>query len=79
MRFLVRLAFWLGLVVLLSPAAPPQETAPARQIGATTTLMPAREAEPATRRPSRDTLTLADVAVPWRGPPGRDTGSRSSR
>jgi hypothetical protein len=79
MRFLVRMAFWLGLVVLLLPAAPSQETAPARQIGGTVTLLP-EEAEPSPRPPSRDTLTLADVAVPWRGPPSRmDTGSQSSR
>jgi hypothetical protein len=71
MLFLVRLAFWLGVVVLLLPDDRPQRTAPAPQVGATKTVSAANGMDDATRRLSHDTLTPADLATPWRGLPAR--------
>ena len=68
MWFLLRLALWLGVVILLLPAAPSQKTAPLPEGGAAMLPVPTA-AFP--RRPSRDTLTTADLAVPWRGPANR--------
>jgi hypothetical protein len=76
MLFLVRLALWLGVVVLLLPDVRPHNAAPAPQIVATKTVPAANRADDSTRRPSRDTLTPADLAAPWRGPQARrETGS----
>jgi hypothetical protein len=80
MWFLVRLAFWLGVVVLLLPPAPPQEIAPAPQVGATKTASATKGTVDATRRAARDTLTPADLALPWRGAQGRrEAGRRVER
>jgi hypothetical protein len=79
MWFLVRVAFWLSVVALLLPAAPPQEIAPAPQVGATKIASAATGTGHSTRQ-SHDTLTPADLAAPWRGPqPRREASSRLPR
>jgi hypothetical protein len=77
MLFLVRLAFWLGIVVLLLPDDRPQTAAPAPQVDATKTASVANATDHATRRHSHDTLTPTDLATPWRSrPPRREAGRR---
>jgi hypothetical protein len=75
--FLFRLAFWLGIVVLLLASAPsPQVPLKMFQLG-NETQTPSRPQGGAfssatlQQRPSHGTLTAEDLAVPWRG--ARDT------
>jgi hypothetical protein len=73
MRFLARLAFWLGLVVLLLPA-PPQQGASAPEAGAKQTST-ATQADRPPRTSSQHTLTPADLTPPWRAPQPRGAGA----
>jgi hypothetical protein len=53
MWFLMRMAFWLGVVSLMLPAAPSQKATSVPQV---------------TRKTLQDTLMPADLAAPGRGP-----------
>jgi hypothetical protein len=72
MRFVLRLAFWLGVVVLALAAAPSERTAP--RSGADIASV---SSEAAAAEAPRDTLAPADVAEPWRPP--RSAGSGGPR
>jgi hypothetical protein len=70
--FLLRLAFWLGIVVLLLASAPsPQVPLKMFQLG-NETQTPSRTqggafSSATLQQPSHGTLTTEDLAVPWRG------------
>ena len=84
MWLLLRVAFWLGVIILLLPASPTRQLEPARIIrsvenashrfsncthGERNTLG-ANCSERAKRMRSQDTLTRDDLAVRWRGQRG---------
>jgi hypothetical protein len=68
MWFMLRVTFWLGLVIFLLPPDPSPTTASAPPVDATGSVSTARDADTSAATPSHGTLTPADLAEPWRGP-----------
>jgi len=68
MWFLVRAAFWLGIVALLMPDAPTERSTSAPRVGATQSTSAAKDGHRLAAKPSQHTLKPADLAEPWRGP-----------
>jgi hypothetical protein len=58
--FVIRVAFWLGLVSLFAPGLMPWEVIDAGRL------------ELVGQRTARDTLTPLDRVAPWRGPRARN-------
>jgi hypothetical protein len=81
MRLLLRVAFWLGVIILLLPASPTRQLEPARIVRSvenafhrfgncthsSRNTLGASCSERAKRMRSQDTLTRDDLAVRWRG------------
>jgi hypothetical protein len=65
--FVLRAAFWLGLLSLFVPGALPFQT------------ITAGPAESVVERTTLDTLTSQDRAVAWRGPRPTNTNVRQAR
>jgi hypothetical protein len=77
MWFLMRMAFWLGVVSLMLPAAPSQKATSVPQVGGTGGMSAAKGVAKSARKTSQDTLMPADLAAPWRGPrPRKETKTK---